>query len=92
MAISGTRRPDLDDLPPWTGDPLARLEHTLAYHRAARPIPEPTAMALYATLTSNPAPGVPPQTGVTWADLQALRDELRGYRAGGTAPDIPGGR
>lgn len=67
---------DLAKLPAWTEDPLERLEHTLAAHTDT----PRGGMALYATSTSHPEPGVPARTGVTWADLEALAVELRTHR------------
>lgn len=64
-------------LPPWGPDPLARLEHTLAAHQK----PARTAMALYAVIATHPEPGHPPQTGVTWGDLERLATEVRQARS-----------
>jgi hypothetical protein len=69
-------REALAALPPWTADPLERLEHTLAAHTEV----ELDAWALYATTCWPPPDDAPAQTGITWADLCVLAAELRAAR------------
>jgi hypothetical protein len=81
-AAGYTRKPTIEErhrealaaLPPWTEDPLERLEHTLAAHADANG----DAQALYATTCS--LPGLPTWTGITWNDLRALAADLRAAR------------
>lgn len=71
-----TQAEKLATLPAWGADPLARLDHTLAAH----PHTLPGEMALYATLSHHPEPGIPAQTGITWGDLAQLAEEVRAAR------------
>lgn len=70
-------REALAKLPPWTADPLDRLEHTLAAHTDT----DEDTMALYATSCSPAIEGLPSMTGVTWGDLREIAKDLRAHAA-----------
>lgn len=62
-------------LPPWSTDPLARLEHTLAAYSEQPP------QGWVVVASSTPTPDGIACTGLTWGDLHQLACEVRDARA-----------